>query len=133
MFTPDTKILIVDDMMTMRKIVAKALKSLEFSDITECKNGQEAWETLQGGGFQLVISDWNMPECTGIELLAKVRGDANLASMPFVLLTAEAEAEQVAEALEKGVDNYIVKPFSADTLKSKLEQAYNKVQSRQAA
>lgn len=133
MFSPGTKILIVDDMMTMRKIVSKALKSLEFSDITECKNGNEAWEALQNGGFQLVISDWNMPECTGIELLERVRASGNVGGIPFVLLTAEAETQQVQEALQKGVDNYIVKPFSVDTLKTKLEQTFAKVQGRAAA
>ncbi len=129
MFASNTKILIVDDMMTMRKIVSKALKNLEFADITECKNGNEAWEALQSGLFQLVISDWNMPECTGLELLERVRS-SDLDKIPFVLLTAEAEAEQVTEALQKGVDNYIVKPFSVDTLKAKLEQTFAKVQGR---
>lgn len=133
MFSPDTKILIVDDMLTMRKIVSKTLKNLAFSNITECKNGIEAWETLQNGGFQLIISDWNMPECTGIELLEKVRTDGSLGKLPFVLLTAEAETVQVQEALEKGVDNYIVKPFSADTLKTKLEQTFAKVSQRISA
>lgn len=133
MFSADTKILIVDDMLTMRKIVSKALKNLGFTDITEAKNGVEAWQTLQEGGFQLIVSDWNMPECTGIELLEKVRGDGDLGSLPFVLLTAEAETQQVQEALQKGVDNYIVKPFSPDTLRQKLEQTYGKVKGRMAA
>lgn len=133
MFSPDTKILIVDDMLTMRKIVSKALKNLNFSDITECKNGNEAWETLQKGDFNLVISDWNMPECTGIELLSRVRGDQKLGETPFILLTAEAETVQVREALEKGVDNYIVKPFSQDTLTTKLKQTYAKVSVKKAA
>lgn len=132
MFSSQTKILIVDDMMTMRKIVSKALKTLEFSDITECKNGNEAWEALQSGLYQLVISDWNMPECTGIELLERVR-KSQFGNLPFVLLTAEAEVVQVQEAMQKGVDNYIVKPFSADTLKTKLEQTFAKVQKRNAA
>lgn len=133
MFAPDTKILIVDDMLTMRKIVSKALKNMDFSNITECKNGAEARKTLQNGNFQLVISDWNMPECPGLELLEKVRGDGSLGHLPFVLLTAEAETVQVQEALQKGVDNYIVKPFSADTLRAKLEQTFSKVSARLAS
>ena len=132
MFVTNTKILIVDDMMTMRKIVRKALKNLGYDDITEMKNGNEAWNELQQGGYQLVISDWNMPVCSGIELLEKVR-NSEYQEIPFVLLTAESETHQVQEALQKGVDNYIVKPFSPGTLKDKLEQTFNKVKGRIAA
>lgn len=128
MFSNETKILIVDDMLTMRKIVRKALNTLNFNDITEAKDGNEAFELLKSGNFQLVISDWNMPTCTGIELLEKVRKDPNLQKIPFMLLTAEAETSQVQQALQLGVDNYLVKPFSADNLKTKLEQVYNKRQ-----
>lgn len=128
MFDSETKILIVDDMTTMRKIVGKALKNLNFKHITECKNGEEAWSTIQSEHFDLIISDWNMPQCTGIELLKRVRNDSKVSSTPFVLLTAEADPSQVQEALENQVDNYIVKPFSPKTLKEKLEQTYKKTQ-----
>lgn len=129
MFDPKTKILILDDMLTMRKIVAKALRDMGFSDITEANDGKDGWEKLSSAEppFQLVISDWNMPNMTGLELLRKVRADGKYAKIPFVLLTAEAEAGQVAEAVKIGVSNYVLKPFTADQLKGKLEQVYKKL------
>ncbi len=127
MFDPNTKILIVDDMSTMRRLVKKACASLGFTQIEEAEDGQKAWERVQAAGdFQLIISDWNMPNCTGLEFLKKVRTDSKFKSMPFVLLTAEAEASQIAEAISLGVSNYIVKPFTVNTLKQKLEQTYKK-------
>ncbi len=133
MFDPRTKVLIVDDMLTMRKIVTKILKEIGFSDITEASDGQEAWEKSQVGGFGLIISDWNMPNCTGLEFLKRVRADQKLAKTPFLLLTAEAESHQVAEAIKSGVDQYVVKPFSKDSLKIKLESAYKKCSIRASA
>ena len=133
MFAPDTKVLIIDDMMTMRRLVKKALTSLGFSDITDAKDGAEAWNKLQEGSFQLIISDWNMPNLTGLELLRKVRADEKFAKLPFILLTAEADESQTVEANEAGVDNYIIKPFSADILKEKLTETYGQVQGRLAA
>lgn len=129
MFDPKTKILILDDMLTMRKIVGKALRDMGFSDITEATDGKDGWEKLSTADtpFQLVISDWNMPNMTGLELLRKVRSDAKYSKIPFVLLTAEAEAGQVAEAVKIGVSNYVLKPFTADQLKTKLEQVYKKL------
>ena len=133
MFDPKTKVLIVDDMLTMRKIVSKILKELGFTDITEAQDGQEAWTKVQTGGFGLIISDWNMPNCTGLEFLKRVRADAKLAKTPFILVTAEAEQHQVAEAIKSGVDQYVVKPFSKDALKLKLEATYKKVSVRISA
>jgi two-component system, chemotaxis family, chemotaxis protein CheY len=133
MFDPKTKVLIADDMLTMRKIVSKILKELGFTDITEAQDGQEAWTKVQGGGFGLIISDWNMPNCTGLEFFKRVRADANLAKTPFILVTAEAEQHQVAEAIKSGVDQYVVKPFSKDALKLKLEATYKKVSARISA
>lgn len=128
MFDAKTKILIVDDMSTMRRLVKKACVGLGFSNIEEAEDGQKAWEKLQAAGdFQLIISDWNMPNCTGLEFLKKVRADSKFKKMPFVLLTAEAEASQIAEAIQLGVSNYIVKPFTPDILKQKLEQTHKKV------
>lgn len=133
MFDPKTKVLIVDDMLTMRKIVGKILKELGFTDVTEAQDGQEAWAKAQSGNFGLIISDWNMPNCTGLEFLKRVRADAKLAKTPFILVTAEAEQHQVAEAIKSGVDQYVVKPFSKDALKLKLEATYKKVSVRISA
>lgn len=132
MFDPKTRVLIVDDMMTMRKIVAKACKDIGFTDLTEAADGQKAWEALQGANpdIGLVISDWNMPNCTGIDLLKRVRADSRYKNLPFVLLTAESEGHQVAEAVKAGVDNYIVKPFTPDLLQKKLEETHKKVANR---
>jgi two-component system, chemotaxis family, chemotaxis protein CheY len=129
MFAPTTKILILDDMLTMRKIVKNTLKGLGYLEVQEAADGNQGWELLQvpNAGIQLIISDWNMPNCTGLELLKRVRGDARFASIPFVLLTAEAEAHQVKDALTSGVSGYVIKPFTPDSLKDKLEQVYKKV------
>ncbi len=125
MFDLNIKILIVDDMSTMRRLVKKACNTIGFSNIEEAEDGQKAWEKFQAAGdFQLVISDWNMPNCTGLEFLKKVRADSKLKKTPFVLLTAEAEASQIAEAIQVGVSNYIVKPFTVEMLKQKLEQTH---------
>lgn len=128
MFDPKTRILIVDDMLTMRKIVGKVCKELGYSSITEACDGNQAWETLSTATlpFGLVISDWNMPNCTGLDFLKKVRSDERFKSLPFLMVTAEAEAHQVADAIKSGVDNYVVKPFSKEMLKTKLESVYKK-------
>ncbi len=132
MFDPATKVLVIDDMLTMRKIVVKACKDIGFSDIVEAPDGQKAWDVLQAASplVGLVISDWNMPNCTGLDLLKKVRADARLKKTPFILLTAESEGHQVAEAVKSGVDNYIVKPFTPDLLQRKLEETFKKTSAR---
>lgn len=129
MFAFNTRILILDDMMTMRKIVTKNLKEIGFTDIQEAADGNIGWDVLTKSSppVQLIVSDWNMPNFSGLELLKKVRADASYGKVPFLLLTAEAEAHQVKEAVLAGVTNYIIKPFTAETLKLKLEQAYVKV------
>lgn len=129
MFDLKSRILVIDDMMTMRKIIAKNLKELGFNDIQDAADGNLGWKALTEANpsIQLVISDWNMPNCSGLELLKKVRADQKFAKLPFIMLTAEAEASQVKEALTAGVTNYILKPFTADALKQKLEQAHKKV------
>ncbi|MBY0515778.1 MAG: response regulator [Bacteriovoracaceae bacterium] len=128
MFDPKTRILVVDDMMTMRKLVSKVCKELGFTDITEAADGTIAWEALSNAPspFGLIISDWNMPNCTGLDLLKRLRSDGRLAKTPFVLVTAEAEQHQVVEAMKAGVDQYIVKPFNQDDLKTKLEAVHKK-------
>lgn len=133
MFDPKTKVLVVDDMLTMRKIVTKILRELGFTDISEAADGIEAWEKTKDGGFGLIISDWNMPNCTGLDFLKRVRADQRLSKTPFILVTAEAEQHQVAEAIKSGVDQYVVKPFSKESLKVKLESAYKKCSMKASA
>jgi two-component system chemotaxis response regulator CheY len=132
MFDPATRVLVVDDMMTMRKIVAKACRDIGFSDIVEAADGQKAWEAIQSAApaVGLVISDWNMPNCTGLDLLKRVRADGRFKKVPFILLTAESEGHQVAEAVKSGVDNYIVKPFTPELLQRKLEETFKKTSVR---
>lgn len=134
MFDTNTRILLVDDMSVMRKIVSKAVKELGFHDLIEAADGQLAWDALQSANpaVGLIISDWNMPNCTGVDLLRRVRADGRFKLLPFVLLTAESESKQVAEAVQAGVDNYIVKPFTADVLKVKLEDTYKRAKAREA-
>ncbi|MGE3609333.1 MAG: response regulator [Bacteriovoracaceae bacterium] len=132
MFDPKTKVLVVDDMSTMRKLVSKILKELGFTDISEAADGKEAWEVISNAAtapFGLVVSDWNMPNCTGIDLLKRVRSDQRFKKTPFILVTAEAEQHQVAEAVKAGVDQYVVKPFNKDQLKAKLEMVHKKYSS----
>lgn len=128
MFNPKTKVLIVDDMSTMRKIVANILKDLGFTDITEAADGNIAWEHISKSPhpFGLIISDWNMPHCTGLELLKRVRENDKFQKTPFILVTAEAEHSQVTAAIKAGVDQYVVKPFSRDALLAKLESVSKK-------
>ena len=130
MFPPNTKILIVDDMMTMRKLVGKVCKELGFTDLTEAADGALAWQTLSSANppFGLVISDWNMPNCSGLDLLKRVRSDTRYGKVPFVMVTAEAEQHQIVEAVKAGVSNYVIKPFNADSLKEKLEAVHKKMQ-----
>jgi two-component system chemotaxis response regulator CheY len=129
MFDPKTKILIVDDMMTMRKLVGKVCKELGFSDLSEASDGAKAWEAISSASppFGLVISDWNMPGTSGLDLLKRVRGDSRYGKLPFVMVTAEAEQHQIVEAIKAGVSNYLVKPFTADALKEKLEAVHKKL------
>jgi two-component system, chemotaxis family, chemotaxis protein CheY len=127
MFDPKIKILIADDMMTMRKLVKKSLTDMGFSTIEEAPDGQQAWVKLnEHPDVGLIVSDWNMPNCTGLELLKRVRSDSRFKTLPFVLLTAEGEAKQVSEALAAGVDNYVLKPFTLDSLRTKLEAVAKK-------
>ena len=123
MFDPKTRILIVDDMMTMRKIVGKACKEIGMTDLIEASDGNIAWQKINEPAavpIGLVISDWNMPNCSGLEFLRKLRADPILSKTPFLLVTAEAEKTQVVEALKAGVDGYLVKPFTSDQLKEQL-------------
>lgn len=127
MFSNNIKILVVDDMGTMRKLVKRGLGELGFTTMEEAEDGQVAWTKLNDQpDIGLVISDWNMPNCTGLDLLKRVRADGRFKTLPFVLLTAEVEAHQVKEALVLGVDGYIIKPFTGESLKAQLEKTYLK-------
>ena len=117
-------ILIVDDFSTMRRIVKSCLKQLGFENVTEAEDGAAALEKLQQGEFKFVISDWNMPNMMGIDLLRAVRGDQKLKTLPFLMVTAETHKENVLEAARAGVSNYITKPFTADALQSKMETIF---------
>lgn len=122
----DTKmrILVVDDFSTMRRIIKNILRQLGFNNIEEADDGSTAWELLNKGGIDFVISDWNMPTMTGIELLRKVRASEEFQDMPFLMVTAEAQQENVIEAVQAKVSNYIVKPFTAETLKQKIDKIF---------
>ena len=121
----DISILIVDDFPTMRKIVKTVLKQLGYSNITEAEDGAEGLEVLKTNGtIQFVVSDWNMPNMTGIELLKEVRSNPKLKHLPFLMVTAEADKENIVEAVKSGVSNYIVKPFNAATMKEKIEKIF---------
>ena len=116
----NTNVLIVDDYRTMLRIIRNLLKQLDFNNVDEATDGQEALAKLRAGNFGLVISDWNMVPMTGLDLLKEVRADARLKHLPFIMVTAESKTENVVAAKQAGVSNYIVKPFNAETLKQKL-------------
>jgi two-component system chemotaxis response regulator CheY len=118
------QILSVDDFSTMRRIVKNILRQLGYLNVDEAENGTEALIAMRAKRYDLVISDWNMPVKTGIELLREVRADAALKDTPFLMVTAEAEKENVVEAVKAGVSNYILKPFTAKVLEEKLESIF---------
>lgn len=118
------RILVVDDFQTMRRIVKNLLNQLGFNNISEAENGKQALAKLQGGGFDFLVTDWNMPEMSGIELVKAVRDDPNLAELPILMVTAEARREQIVEAAQLKVNGYVVKPFTAATLQEKLERIF---------
>jgi two-component system chemotaxis response regulator CheY len=113
-------ILIVDDYKTMLRIIRNLLKQLGFENVDEATDGSQALQKLRQKPYSLVISDWNMEPMTGLQLLKEVRADAKLKTTPFIMVTAESKKENVVAAAQAGVNNYIVKPFNADTLKGKL-------------
>lgn len=120
----NTPVLIVDDYKTMLRIIRNLLKQLEFDNVEEATDGQEALAKLRAGNFGLVISDWNMEPMTGLELLRKLRADEKLKATPFIMVTAESKPENVLAAKEAGVSNYIVKPFNAQTLMDKIQKVF---------
>lgn len=116
-------ILIVDDLASMRKIVRNQLVALGFANIAEARDAREAVQKLEFDTYSLIISDWHMPEMSGFELLAYVRGQARLETTPFILLTKQADRESVLRARESGVSFYLAKPFTAETLEEKIKEA----------
>lgn len=133
MFNFGVKVLVVDDFPTMRRIVKNLLKQIGFENIDEAEDGVQALNKLKSGNYGLIVSDWNMPNMEGIDLLRNIRQEAEpLKNIPFLMVTAEAEKEKVIEAIKAGVDNYIVKPFTAEVLKEKLEKIADKKTSLKA-
>ena len=122
-FRSDLKILVVDDFPTMRRIVKTLMRQNGFTNFTEAEDGAQALKILNDqGNFEMIVSDWNMPKMTGLELLKAVRADPKLKHLPFLMVTAEAEKENIIEAVKSGVSNYVVKPFTGQTLKEKLDR-----------
>lgn len=122
----DMKFLVVDDFSTMRRIVRNLLKELGFTNIDEAEDGVVALQKLKAAQFDFVVSDWNMPNMTGIELLRAIRADAALKHLPVLMITAEAKKENIVEAAQAGANGYIVKPFTAATLDEKLQKILSK-------
>jgi len=121
------KILIVDDFSTMRRIIKNLLRDLGFNNTTEADDGLTALPILKAGGIDFLVTDWNMPGMQGIDLLKTVRADEALSSMPVLMVTAETKREQIIEAAQAGVNGYIVKPFTAATLKDKIDKIFERI------
>jgi two-component system, chemotaxis family, chemotaxis protein CheY len=121
------KFLVVDDFSTMRRIVRNLLKELGFTNVDEAEDGVAALQKLQGGGFDFIVSDWNMPNMDGLTLLQTVRADAALKGLPMLMITAEAKKENIIAAAQAGASGYIVKPFTAATLNEKLTKIFEKM------
>jgi two-component system chemotaxis response regulator CheY len=124
-YNKNMKVLVVDDFPTMRRIIKNILRQLGINNISEAEDGVKAVAILEIDKFDLIISDWNMPNMTGIELLRHVRGSEHLKEIPFLMVTAEAQQENIIEAVKAKVSNYIVKPFTADTLNEKMEKIFS--------
>ena len=118
------KVLVVDDFSTMRRIVKNTLRQIGFTTIEEAEDGQKAYDRLVSEKFDFVVSDWNMPNMTGIDLLRKVRATPQIKDIPFLMVTAEAKQENIVEAIKAGVSNYIVKPFTVATLDEKVRKIF---------
>ena len=122
------KILIVDDFSTMRRIIKNLLRDLGFNNTEEADDGNTGLPKLQSGNFDFLVTDWNMPGMTGIDLLRAVRADDKLKSLPVLMVTAEAKKEQIVMAAQEGVNGYIVKPFTAQTLKEKIDKIFERIE-----
>ena len=124
----EMKILIVDDFSTMRRIIKNLLRDLGFNNTSEADDGQTALPMLKSGKFDFLVTDWNMPGMDGLTLLKTVRADEELAEMPVLMVTAEAKRDQIVVAAEAGVNGYVVKPFTAATLKEKIEKIFQRLE-----
>jgi len=122
------KILVVDDFSTMRRIIRNLLRDLGYNNTEEADDGNSALPVLKAGDFDFLVTDWNMPGMSGIELLKAVRADERLESLPVLMVTAESKREQIIEAAQAGVNGYIVKPFTAITLKGKLDKIFERIE-----
>lgn len=127
MVDKNMKILVVDDFPTMRRIVRNLLKELGFSNVDEAEDGLAGLAKLKSGGFEFVVSDWNMPNMDGLAMLKEIRADAALASLPVLMVTAEAKKENIIAAAQAGANGYVVKPFTAATLDEKLQKILDKM------
>jgi two-component system, chemotaxis family, chemotaxis protein CheY len=127
MVDKNMKILVVDDFPTMRRIVRNLLKELGFSNVDEAEDGAAGLAKLKAGGFEFVVSDWNMPNMDGLAMLKEIRADASLASLPVLMVTAEAKKENIIAAAQAGANGYVVKPFTAATLDEKLQKILDKM------
>ena len=121
------KILIVDDFPTMRRIIKNLLKDLGFENVDEAEDGAMGLEKLRKGNFDFVVSDWNMPNMDGLEMLKAIRADPNLSKLPVLMVTAEAKKENIIAAAQAGANGYVVKPFTAATLEEKLNKIFEKL------
>lgn len=121
------KILIVDDFSTMRRIIKNLLRDLGFNNTVEADDGNTALPILKKGGIDFLVTDWNMPGMTGLELLKAVRADPELQSLPVLMVTAESKRDQIIEAAQAGVNGYIVKPFTANTLREKIDKIFERI------
>lgn len=122
------KILIVDDFSTMRRIIKNLLRDLGFNNTEEADDGNTGLPKLQSGNYDFLVTDWNMPGMTGIDLLRAVRADERLKTLPVLMVTAEAKKEQIVMAAQEGVNGYIVKPFTAQTLKEKIDKIFERIE-----
>ena len=126
---PNTKFLVVDDFSTMRRIVRNLLKELGYTNVDEAEDGVQALQKLRSDQFDFVVSDWNMPNMDGLQMLQSIRGDANpvISKMPVLMVTAEAKKENIVAAAQAGANGYVVKPFTAATLDEKLGKIFEKM------
>ena len=126
------KILIVDDFSTMRRIIKNLLRDLGYNNTAEADDGNTALPMLQNGNYEFLVTDWNMPGMPGIDLLRAVRADPRIKDLPVLMVTAEAKREQIIEAAQAGVNGYIVKPFTAETLREKIDKIFERLEQQQA-
>jgi len=124
----DMKILVVDDFSTMRRIIKNLLRDIGFTNVTEADDGTSALPMLEKGNFDFIVTDWNMPGMQGIDLLKAIREDPELAALPVLMVTAESKKDQIIAAVQAGVNGYVLKPFTAQTLKEKIEKMFQRLE-----